>query len=251
MSFTPPATPEQPVNTAPRYSKSAARSQQRQVVVPMADGALPFNTSSADVNKRDSRSVVAPAQGPVSTSDFGGRIQKPFADEMWVKGDDKDCSFDFREVVKIKDSIRDYAYVELVHLRARVVQVFVHGTSAKAAEGQPPHLFRLGLAPRELPRTSTNSAYGGSVQNPKAMGAKTARLQNFNTSFIVPAAETFEWGAGAIPFPPGMQLDFVAREVRHGYAEFLVLHLVPAEHSKSVLHIQFDGEVACWGQNFC
>jgi len=150
-----------------------------------------------------------------------------------------------RQHPRIAQLLSIYSSVTLVSLRAYVFQTSVFAASE---DGSRTSLIRFGLAPR-----------GTTFQAKDAKGTTQTLtpfipyLRCFATTVNQTSTAECSWGAGGVPFPPGLQLDFAAVEVRHHYPEFLLANageINTTEKRIGIAQAQLDITVECHGQNF-
>lgn len=201
---------------------------------------------TAGVEPRTSSAPTAIVRIPCAGT--GGQIQST----------DAGIEYNFRGHAMVKHALAVFSIVNLVEVRIFVHQrsIFSAGTAdfstgAKAvASAIFPHHFRLGVAPNGLV-THTGT---GSTRASIAHGIPG--LRSFMTSSNIGTSATFEFaskpGPGAFPFPPGLQLDLRAAEVRHKWPVVLIANasLDPDAVQYPLAHIQVDFVVECSGSNF-
>lgn len=124
------------------------------------------------------------------------------------------------------------------------VRVYISQSTVLAADTTDPtttRLIRYGVAPRGIVTHSEDSGVVGYIPS----------LESVTLSSAVPATASCIWGVGGVPFPPGLQLDLRAVELRHNYVEVLLANCdAVAGDDRSLFVAQVDFTVQCSGQNF-
>jgi len=145
-------------------------------------------------------------------------------------------SYDFRGHPRVVAALSLFSVVKLVSVDAFVFQATVRSAGSSSA-GNIRHA-RYGVAPRGLALTDVTVPEVPYVRN-LVCGTQVASS----------AALTF--GAGGEPFPPGLQLDLRAAEVRHRYPRFWLMNpVVSTTETFDLVHAQLQFVVECSGQNF-
>jgi hypothetical protein len=126
--------------------------------------------------------------------------------------------------------------VKLVRVEAYVFQSTVRSASSSSTNNVT-HV-RFGLGPRGLDTT------------PEAMGY-IPHMKNMVCGTQVASSTSLTFGESGQPFPPGLQLDLRAAEVRHRYPRFWLLNpSVTAANTWDLVHAQLHFVVECSGENF-
>lgn len=145
--------------------------------------------------------------------------------------------YNFRDHPRVKQLLSLFSIVEITQVRAFVFQSTVFSSSAS---GTKTALVRFGCIPRSLPLAVQNGGVVGFIPC----------LESLSTSTNVASTARVIWGAGGLPFPPGLQLDLRAVETRHNYINFLLANATKLSDSFEVARAQLDFTVRCSGQNF-
>jgi hypothetical protein len=126
--------------------------------------------------------------------------------------------------------------VELHRLTITVFQV----RTEPAAEDYEPKLLSFGLAPRDTTTMAARSSVVGYIPH----------LADFVSSALG-NEKTVTWGDGGLPFPPSLQLDLSAAEVKSKYPEVIAgWHEQPAEGTKSLVALRVSFVLRCTGTGF-
>lgn len=127
------------------------------------------------------------------------------------------------------------------------VQMYVFQRSVKSADPDGTYVpeLRFGLVPRGTPAAiKSGSKQVGVVDD-------IPHLMSMVLHTNCPATTTVVWGEGGIPFPPGLQLDLAATELRHRYLNVFLGNVHPDEKDKTFLAAaQVDITYRCSGDNF-
>jgi len=151
-----------------------------------------------------------------------------------------------RQHPRIAQLLSIYSSVVIVSVRAYVWQTSVFGGSSESAHR--PSLIRFGITPRGLTLQAKDAK--GTTQT---LTPFIPSLRCFATTINQTATAECSWGQGGVPFPPGLQLDLAAVEVRHHYPEFLLANagaMTKKEGREGIAQAQLDIVVECTGQNF-
>jgi len=164
-------------------------------------------------------------------------------DELF--SDENGLTANLRRHPRIAQLLSIYSSVVLVSLRAYVFQTRVYGADDV---GHAVSLVRFGMVPRGLSFGAKNAK--GVTQTVVPF---IPSLRCIATTTNQTATAECAWGVGGAPFPPGLQLDLAAVEVRHHYPEFALCNagaLTKEEHRRGIAQAQLDFTVECSGQNF-
>jgi len=208
-----------------------------------AVGAAP-TTQSVD-------SVLATGHGSPGSLRLELAVQTP---ELF--SDDNGIPAVLRQHPRIAQLLSIYSSVVLVSVRAYVWQTSVFSSSAEAHR---PALIRFGIVPRGITLQGIDAK--GTTQT---LTPFIPSLRCFATTVNQTATAEAVWGEGGSPFPPGLQLDLAAVEVRHHYPEFLLANAGAMTRKATKEQVkkcetadrigyaqaQLDVVVECTGQNF-
>jgi hypothetical protein len=142
-----------------------------------------------------------------------------------------------------------FASVVLRRVTVTVLQTRAFGATTTGS-GTTTRPLRLGLIPRTL---ATSVAQADGSVDEAATSALLARIPWQRTALLnttVGAAVTYVWGDGGMDFPPGIQLDLRAGELRFGYPRVLVASLVQTTGSLDGAVVQVDFACDVSGSGF-
>lgn len=172
------------------------------------------------------------------------RIDLAFQTDV-LKSDNNGLFLSFRSHPRVASLLGIYASVVIVSVRAYVWQASVFAANE---DGAKISLVRFGVAPR-----GTSLGVKDSKGNVTSYAPFLPSLRSFATTPNQTTTVECAWGEGGTPFPPGIQLDLGAVEIRHNYPEFLLANagvVTKKELSTELAQAQLDFTVHCSGQNF-
>jgi len=138
----------------------------------------------------------------------------------------------------VANLLRLYHTVELHSVTLQVFQV----RTEPNADDYVPRLFSFGVVPRDITHTAANSSVVGYIPH----------LETFITS-ANGNEKTVSWGQllGARPFPPGLQLDLSAAEIKSKFPEVLLgIHEDPDRDEQSLVAMRMTFVLRCSGAGF-
>jgi len=136
-------------------------------------------------------------------------------------------------------AVRLLSIFHTVELHSLTVTVFQVRT-APAADDYEPRVLSFGLAPRDTVTMAARSSVVGYIPH----------LADFVTS-ASGNEKTVTWGNGGIPFPPALQLDLSAAEVKSKYPEVLAgWHEQPTADAESLVALRVSFVLRCTGAGF-
>jgi hypothetical protein len=149
--------------------------------------------------------------------------------------------YSFRAHPRISEFLKIFSFVELRTVKATIYQTSLVSAAVSHDSAYKPRVFRHGVAPRGL-----DGAPGGTN-----IVSDIPNLHTFITSAGMAASQTLVFGDGGMPFPPGVQVDLKAAEIRHSYAEYFVGLVSPITTSdRALIAVQLDFVVECSGMAF-
>jgi len=149
-----------------------------------------------------------PLAGPltVGVNAPGGAERRCSTKAISVKSDEHGFRYSFEEHRVVKMFLETFAVVELVACEVYVRQATVFGAST--TKGTPTFLCRFGVTPRDaLPTTKTDNTGDNVVSS-------IPHLSELTLGTNVASQGCVKWGRGGVPFPPGLQTDLKAAEIR-------------------------------------
>jgi len=165
----------------------------------------------------------------------------------------RDRFYNFREHPIVAMALRMFSVVEVVEVTAYVMQSRV---VAASSTGFTPRQLRFGLAPRAT-TTATSSTTGGTTPTTTWTGVVGAipHLVDIASSPNFTAQSSVTWSLSPSgnqrPFPPGIQTDLRAVELRHNYVNFLLAANNPVSAGTDDAWLcQVSFVINCSGQNF-
>jgi hypothetical protein len=162
-------------------------------------------------------------------------------------------TYDPRAHDLVATDLKRFAYVVLKTVTITIVQTKVSGVAYDELTDAFP--LKVGVMPRGLctwytaADPSTKAKVIDWEQTRKLVGrVPHLRMMVLNTT--VATIASFTWGDGGIPFPPGVQLDLKAGELRFPYAQFVVASLNANGSGKATGTVSIEFECECSGANF-
>jgi len=136
----------------------------------------------------------------------------------------------------VPNLLRMFHTVELHSLTLTVVQL----KEEPSADDFQRQMFSFGLVPRGTTHTAAASSVVGYIPH----------LEEYMTSAIS-REKTVSWGAGGKPFPPALQLDLSAAELKSKHPEILLgMHDDPASGSEEIIGVRVSFTLRCSGTGF-
>jgi len=153
-----------------------------------------------------------------------------------LPGSARSVAHDFRSHPRVAAALSLFSVVKLVRVEAYIFQSTVRSAGSSSVNNVA--LVRFGLGPRGLDTT------------PEAM-SYIPHMKNMVCGTQVASSASLAFGEGGDPFPPGLQLDLRAAEVRHRYPRFWLLNpSVTAANTWALVHAQLHFVIECSGENF-
>jgi hypothetical protein len=199
--------------------------------------AVSSSTSGLPNNTIDTSSGVSGALG-------GTKRFATYASDVWIGDYGEGYSFTGHTQASTFASLFGACYVEYVRFTLVSLQAFATGTQ--------PRIFRFGIVPRGTAKSLAKKPQAGNIP----------WLQNFVVGATHHNQATVTYARNPrgdeLPFPPGLQLDLNATEVRFKYPTPVVLHStyeeVTKENNKPLVswHLEFGltGEGVSFGAPF-
>jgi len=176
--------------------------------------------------------AVTTGSGGTTRVVLSGALESPLGSEFGVA-----TAFTNHERVDTLKLI--FASVELVACRIFIAQR-VAGAVSNVGSG-----VRFGLAPRDLAFST------GTGSTAASLAAAVPHMNDMWLGATVSATQNVAYGEGGRPFPPGLQLDFRAAEMRHKLPVIVVLNPTPNEkHLHKIVAGTVEWEFVCTGVNF-
>lgn len=168
--------------------------------------------------------------------------------------------YNFRQHADVQRWLQDFAYVELIEVRVFVFQCNTWGfvpaggsstanTIHPSTASLPTIHIRLGIAPGTT--SITNTTTGSSTPSVETNGHGIVHLESFLAVPLTANSAEYCWGANGRPFPPGLQTDLRAIQLRHAYPTFVMVNLSKSDSRQAdIVAGQIRFAVRCWGQNY-
>jgi len=188
----------------------------------LSSSASPTNAADSDLSSPPTPSLLrlSAAGADLATDDYG-------------------VEYNFKSHPTVVTFLSLFQYVNLVAVEVTLTQSSVV-CAPSGAKDSPPAItsrFRSGIVPRGLvpyegPSKAITGMKTGSIPH----------LHMFQTSTNLATSQVLRFGAGGIPFPPGVQLDLRAVEIRGKYACFGLypMALPVAGAASSLIKVQLD-----------